>query len=285
MSIFANYLNAKTKLMPFTKILVPVDFTALSDQVIEQAAFLGNTSGADLLLFHIVGKEADVAAASAKLAVKATETAEKFKVNCEFKIKAGSIYKDIQAETEENDYILVVIGTHGVRGLKQKLLGSDILKVITKVPAPVLVVQSTSPFRTSFSKIILPVATHLAYENILKAVVLIGKLFKSEIHIYSIERPGFEWPEPMKKNIDRTRAIFEENGINYIRVNEKQTVLSIGFAHQTLQYAQKTGADMIAMMSVSSEEYHYFAQQDKENMLTNESGIPVLCACNSMKQA
>jgi hypothetical protein len=37
------------------------------------------------------------------------------------------------------------------------------------------------------------------------------------------------------------------------------------------------------MMSVSSEEYHYFAQQDKENLLTNSEGLPVLCACNLAK--
>jgi hypothetical protein len=147
----------------------------------------------------------------------------------------------------------------------------------------VLVVQSTSPLRTTFNKIVLPVATHQAYEHILKAVVLIGRFFNPEVHIYSIERPGFEWPESLKKNLEITRAIFEENGIRYIRVNEKQTVLSVGFARQTLQYAQKTGADMIAMMSISSEEYHYFAQQDKENLLTNETGIPVLCACNLAK--
>lgn len=38
------------------------------------------------------------------------------------------------------------------------------------------------------------------------------------------------------------------------------------------------------MMSVPSEEYHYFAQQDKENLLTNEGGIPVLCASNLVKE-
>jgi nucleotide-binding universal stress UspA family protein len=162
-------------------------------------------------------------------------------------------------------------------------MGADILRIITKVPVPVLVVQSTSPFRKSFSKIVLPVATHLAYEIILQAVVLIGKLFNSEVHIYSIERPGFEWPEQLKRNLEKTKVIFEEHEIRHIRINEKQTVLSVGFARQTLQYAQKIGADMIAMMSVSSEEYHYFAQQDKENLLTNEPGIPVLCACNFSK--
>jgi hypothetical protein len=148
---------------------------------------------------------------------------------------------------------------------------------------PVFVVQSTSVFRTGFEKIILPVATHLAYENILRAVVLMGKLFNSEVMIYSIDRPGFGLPEQLVKNLELTKTLFEENGIRYKRINEKQTVLSIGFANQTLQYAQKAGADMIAMMSVSSEEYHYFAQQDKENLLTNESGIPVLCASNNKK--
>jgi nucleotide-binding universal stress UspA family protein len=269
--------------MPNKKILVPVDFTGLSDKVIEQAAFIGSTSGSALTLLHITERSADIPSVKAKLAEKAAEASSKFKVICESKVIEGSIFKDIQAEAEENEYLLVVIGTHGIRGLKQKLMGADILKIITKVPVPTLIIQSTSPFRPSFNKIVLPVATHLAYENILRAVVVIGKLFKSEVHIYSIERPGFEWPEQLKKNLDTTRSIFEENGIRHIRVNEKQTVLSVGFARQTLQYAEKNGADMIAMMANSSEEYHYFAQQDKENLLTNDAGIPVLCACNISK--
>jgi nucleotide-binding universal stress UspA family protein len=262
------------------KILVPVDFTELSDKVIEQAALLSSASGSAMVLFHIAERSPDLASSAEKLNFKAGVISSKYKVDCIGKVIEGSIFKDIQAEAEDNEYILMVIGTHGVRGVKQKLLGADILKIITKIPMPTLVVQSTSAIRASFDKIVLPVATHLAYENILRAVAIIGKLFQSEVHIYSIERPGFEWPEQLKKNLEITKAIFDENGIRYIRVNEKQTVLSVGFARQTLQYAQKTGADMIAMMSVSSEEYHYFAQQDKENLLTNETGIPVLCACN-----
>jgi len=265
------------------KILVPVDFTGLSEKVTEQAAFLCEMAGASMVLLHITDKSSDSVSAQVKLNKKAGEISSKYHFHCAGKVREGSIFKDIQAEAEENDYMLVAIGTHGVRGLKQKLLGSDILKVITKVPAPVLVIQSTASQRLGFNKIILPVATHLAYENILIAVVFIGKMFDSEVHIYSIERPGFEWPEMLKKNLEKTKAIFDANGIRYIRVNEKQTVLSVGFAIQTLQYAKKAGADLIAMMSVSSEEYHYFAQQDKENLLTNDSGIPVLCASNAGK--
>jgi nucleotide-binding universal stress UspA family protein len=270
-------------IMSQNKILVPVDFTGLSDKVIEQAAFICRTSGSALVLLHIAEREEDLASLTFKIANKAAEASSQYELNCESKVREGSIFKEIQAEATENDYLLVVIGTHGVRGLKQKLMGADILKIITKLPVPTLVVQSESPFRSSFSKIVLPVATHLAYENILLAVVMIGNLFKSEVHIYSIERPGFEWPETLKKNLEKTKEIFDENGIRYIRVNEKQTVLSVGFARQTLQYSKKTGADLIAMMSVSSEEYHYFAEQDKENLLTNDSGIPVLCASDQVK--
>jgi hypothetical protein len=51
-----------------------------------------------------------------------------------------------------------------------------------------------------------------------------------------------------------------------LRINEKQTVFSVGFAIQMIQNAQKPGSDLIAIMSVTSEEYHYFAQQDKESL-------------------
>jgi nucleotide-binding universal stress UspA family protein len=285
MIIFVTALSSLQKIqsMPH-KILVPVDFTELSDKVIEQAAFVSSTSGSALVLLHIAERTEDLAYLTVRLANKAAEAASRYKVDCESKVREGSIFKEIQSETEEIDYGLVIIGTHGVHGLKQKLMGADILKIITKVPVPALVVQSTSPLRTSFGKIVLPVATHLAYENILQAVVMIGKLFKPEVYIYSIERPGFEWPDQLKKNLELTKEIFDDNGIRYIRVNEKQTVLSVGFARQTIQYARETGADMIAMMSVPSDEYHYFAQQDKENLLTNDYGIPVLCASNHAKR-
>jgi nucleotide-binding universal stress UspA family protein len=265
------------------KILVPVDFTELSDQVIDQAAEIGKSSGKGLVFFHLSEKASHIPEDTKALTLKANEVSEKSGVVCESKVVEGSIFKDIQAEAEEGDYLFVIMGTHGVRGLKQKLLGSDILKVISRVPVPVLVVQSTSQHRKSFNKIVLPVATHISYENILRAVVLIGKLCKTEVHIYSIERPGFEWPDQLLRNLEKTKAIFEQNDIPYVRVNEKQTVLSVGFARQTLQYAEKTGADMIAVMSVPSEEYHSFAQQDKEQLLTNEAGIPVLCASSQVK--
>lgn len=49
-------------------------------------------------------------------------------------------------------------------------------------------------------------------------------------------------------------------------------------ARQTIRYAQATKAGIISIMSVPTREHYYFAQADKEEMLTNEFRIPVLCS-------
>ncbi|MEA3477811.1 MAG: hypothetical protein U9R60_06500 [Bacteroidota bacterium] len=44
-----------------------------------------------------------------------------------------------------------------------------------------------------------------------------------------------------------------------------------------LQYTDNVGADLISLMSMPTKDYHYFADSDKERLLTNEAGIPILC--------
>jgi hypothetical protein len=55
-------------------------------------------------------------------------------------------------------------------------------------------------------------------------------------------------------------------------------VFSMGFAEQTIRYAQEIGAGCIAIMAKASAEYSYIADAEKERMLANEARVPVLCA-------
>jgi len=265
------------------RILVPVDFTELSEKVVEQAVAIGKKTNLPITLLHIVTKSADISEKSDLLNKLTVETAKKYSISCVGKIREGSIFKEIPEEAEDESYELMIIGTHGVRGLKQKLLGADILKLISKVPMASLVVQDVSPLKESFKKIVLPVASHESYINVIKAACFFGRYYGSEIHIYSIEKPGYEWPDAMRKNVEVAKTAFEDSGVSYIRTREKQTVLSIGYARQTLKYAESINADLIAIMSISSDEYFYFAQQDKENLLTSDIGIPVICSRHTEK--
>jgi hypothetical protein len=51
----------------------------------------------------------------------------------------------------------------------------------------------------------------------------------------------------------------------------------MGFAKQILKYSTQAKADMIAVMSIPTPENYYFADSDKELLLVNEPGIPILC--------
>ena len=95
--------------------------------------------------------------------------------------------------------------------------------------------------------------------------------------MYTVQKPGSEWPEELKTNLELAKQTFEKNNIEYIRVNEEQTAYSVGYSKQILQYANNIKADLIALMSVESKEYYHIADSDKEAILTNSHNIPVLC--------
>jgi hypothetical protein len=108
-------------------------------------------------------------------------------------------------------------------------------------------------------------------------VLLFATLFNTEVQLYSINKPGYEWPEQLVKNIEDATTSFTLNGVTMKRVKEEQEVYSQGYAKQTLLYAGSAGADLISMMSAPSDDYYYFAAADKEAILLNELHLPVLC--------
>ena len=65
-------------------------------------------------------------------------------------------------------------------------------------------------------------------------------------------------------------------GVKVEDVSEPSTVVSFGFAKQTLLYAENNNFDLIAIMAHASSEHSYFANADKEKMLMNEKGIAIL---------
>lgn len=260
------------------KILVPVDFTELSGKVIKQAAMISIRTGMGMQLLHVVKHDQEKAEALIRLSNLSDDCVSVHSVSCGSKVRTGSIFTEIPGESASPEYAMMIIGTHGIKGLKQKLMGADILKIVSKTAVPSLVVQASTHLKQDFGKITLPVASHESYARLVETVGYLATSFGSQVDLFSIEKPGYEWPESILKNIDMARNYLEEKSVQVIRTKEKQTVLSVGYARQTLQHAENSGSDLIAVMALASEEYHYFAQQDKENLVNNEQGIPVLFA-------
>jgi hypothetical protein len=202
----------------------------------------------------------------------------KYNLDSDYTIKKGSIFSDISKVACEDCYRLMVIGSHGFKGIREKFFGADILKLVKTIPVPVIVAQKNYSIPDGGIKnIILPAASHEDFHRIVEATTFIASMFDARVHLYTIEKPGQEWPEKLKSNIEKAKDTFDAHNIKYFRVNEHATTYSVGYSKQTLKYAEREGADLICLMSMPTKEFHYFADTDKEQLLTNEAGIPVLC--------
>ena len=266
--------------MDVKKIFVPIDFTTTSEQSTKQAIAIALRINYPVTLFHVITDESADESENAVIIDKLkaiANTVNKEGVICDYQTATGSIFDEIPKAANKLGNQLMVIGTHGIQGIKQKLMGADMLKLIRKVIVPCLVVQRECVCR-DYHPIVFPVGGHEGFGALIEATAMMAKLFGSEVHLYSVIRRGDDGSQKLKDNTAFAMKYFEDNKIPNKRVQEESTVFSVGFAKQTLQYADKVNAGLIAMMSVKTEEYFYFAQADKESLINNQYNIPVLCS-------
>ena len=259
-------------------VLVPTDLSEVASNAIRQAEVIAKKAGTGVSLLHVLNdKSPSLEKVRSNLEKEAARAAGVTGIEGEILIKEGSIFEVIPQVSCDNCYDILVIGTHGIHGIRQAFFGADIFKLLNKLNTPALVVQPESKVNRDFRSMVLPVCSHPDFRKAIDAVIFFSGLFGTEIHLYSIYKPGFEWPEQLLKNIEDTKNTLEEHGVRLKRIKEEQTVYSQGYSRQTLLYAGTAGADLITIMSAPSEDYYYFAQSDKESLLLNDLHLPVLC--------
>lgn len=125
----------------YRRILVPVDGSASADRALEHAIALAKAHAATLKIVFVDGVEEisrqiiEVAAAEARNAGLQPESGLLVKLPTE---EIGGV---ILQEAGNWTADLIVIGTHGRRGLAHALLGSVAERVIRAATVPVLVVR------------------------------------------------------------------------------------------------------------------------------------------------
>lgn len=144
-------------MLTIARILVPTDFTESSDRALDYAVALAERLGAKITVMHsyeipIVGFPDGALVASADIATRiadaSTQALQKIVdryaargVQLESVLREGVAYEEIRSVADEMDADLIVIGTHGRRGLARALLGSVAENVIRTVTRPVLAIH------------------------------------------------------------------------------------------------------------------------------------------------
>lgn len=267
------------------KILVPTDFTPTAEKAMLNACAIAQKTGDSVQLLHIKNSNSKKLLENVGVAMEGLEPymesmCERIKkesgVACSFQIAEGDILTDINRIASDLDVRMMVIGTHGKVGLRQNVFGSDLLKIASKCPVPVLVVTDKSDNVASFEKVIFPFGSHEHFHNKIDATTHIASAFGSEVHIYSVDKANDAPSKKTLENIDKARRKFEEAGVKHMMVHDTPESFSIGFARQTLKYAEKTGVKVISVMSVPSDTHGFISNSDKEVLIENDLGINLL---------
>ncbi|WP_374523285.1 universal stress protein [Hydrogenophaga sp.] len=146
----------------YKRILVATDGSKLSQQAISHALGLADVTGADVVALKVVPRypqtyfEGGVALAAAEVAriekqwqeeaMKAVNAVKDAGQKLEVKVKPITVKSDtvsdaIISAAKRNKCDLIVMASHGRRGIKRLLLGSETQQVLTHSHIPVLVLR------------------------------------------------------------------------------------------------------------------------------------------------
>jgi len=263
-------------------VLVPTDFSEICQNAINHGVDLAEYLDYKLVIIHVINRETksqlkkeslDVSAITDKLNDIANDIREKSRISVETITREGSIFSEIHEAASAIGAKLMVLGTHGKKGL-QYLVGSHALKVVTKSPVPTVVVQE-KPFDKGYKKIVFPINSFTEARQQVQWAMHIAKTFGSVIHIF--REPFTDSSLAGKINVvtAQIKKAFDENNITYsIQDAEK----SGNFAEKMIEYATAENADMIMIMTdadIFSPNFNAGAWDEK--MMFNKAKIPVMC--------
>ena len=147
--------------MAYTRILVPVDGSPTSGLGLREAIAFAKAQKARLQLVHVVdvhnaltaGAEsgaylADLVSAlkqrGRQILAKAAQLARKAGVACDsvlLETLTGPAAEPILRQAKKARVDLIVMGTHGRRGLRRLVMGSDAEQIVRNAPVPVMPVR------------------------------------------------------------------------------------------------------------------------------------------------
>jgi nucleotide-binding universal stress UspA family protein len=138
-------------------ILVAHDFSETAENALSYALGLAEKLGSRVTILHVFEPPAyafpegptltleltvQIEKAAATALAGVAEHARRPGVETSTQLRQGSAWREIDAAAREGQADLIVIGTHGRRGLARALLGSVAEKVVRTAGCPVLTVHA-----------------------------------------------------------------------------------------------------------------------------------------------
>ena len=268
-------------------ILVPTDFSELSNNATRFAIKIANKLNGTVTLVHVMKTVTAVRAtmqeriqkiekeliqeATEKLEALEQEFARQAKFDQPIKLKIargpGKFEETLQKEAKKAHAGLIIMGTHGASGLKKVMMGSNTTAVIGSSTIPVMAIPKQGEFK-GFRNVIY--ATNLkSAEKELKLLIPYVEKFNATLHLVHVTSSG-----------DKVEALEEKIAKIVDKAPYKKIVTMVlvdGDVDAALaQYINISKAEMLAMFTRKLSFYEKLFDRSVTRRMAFHSTIPLL---------
>jgi nucleotide-binding universal stress UspA family protein len=258
-------------------LLVTWDNTEMAENALHHALRIARHVDNQIRLVHIVdqsdGKES-LDKIKNEFQNQVEEYSRKYDFDLQGIVLAGSIFKEIASYASDSDALMVIMGTHGMKGM-QKVTGSWALRVIVGSTVPFLVIQDKPSKEDRFNSIVFPIDFRAENKEKLQWAIYLGKYFNSKVYLF--KAPVKDKGLKRKVNVNLTFAVkfLLQNNLDYeIHTAKKSSQL----AKETIEFAKEKNADLILITTTKNISIaDFMLGAAEQQIIANTSKIPVMC--------
>ncbi|MFM2284869.1 MAG: hypothetical protein RLZZ543_366 [Bacteroidota bacterium] len=273
------------------RILIPTDFSETANLALEHAVKMASLLDSEIILLHVVSTfafrvnlpevevdESQNTRLSGVIGAKLNRIAEEIRSSAGIKIStivtAGRIREEVVRIADEMDVDIIILGTHGVSGLREFFMGSNAFRIVSEAGCPVLSVQDSGK-SVGFSEIVVPIDNSFHSREKLGLAVKMARLYDAQIHICGLRSHDHEDEEinaKFRMKMKQVEDFLIEKEARY----SASTLFCTNIAKATMDFAAEKDADLIVIMNEQEINTTGFFMGPYAQQVVNHSRIPVL---------
>ncbi len=272
----------------FKKILLPVDFSSTSLKSFQHVKWLAQKFFSEVTLIHIRETLPHVSLFPSlyqpvvdfdneykKFAMKKLEELRKELIDSGIAIvhtqyMEGSIAQCINDYATDEKIDIVVMGTHGSKGITEFFIGSNAFKVVNLVDLPVLSINDKKEF-SPYQHIVAPLDDSKYSRAKFPYVAELAAILSANVEILYPEILDAHLKQTLDNHLHQVTGFLDKKGVKYtIKMVEGN------FAHEIIKFAEYTNADLIVMMSETEMTISKMLLGSQAQEIVNHSKVPVI---------
>jgi len=257
-------------------LLVTWDFTEVSENALIHALKLSRNVNNKIRLVHVIkpGNNLLLRESEEKLKKEILRIKDQYRISLDSIILEGSLFSAITSYIKDSDVNMVIMGTHGIRGI-QKYLGSNALKVIIGSSVPFIVVQDKPENMDRYTDIVFPIDFKSENKEKLRWAIYLGKYFNSKVHLFKAPISDSSLLKKVNVNLNFAIRFLIQNNLDY-EIHTART--SKNFGKEILSFSEEISADLILITTTKHISiFDYLFGAPEQYIIANPSRIPVMC--------